>query len=347
MYKRQPLIEDFDSILAIDRIVGAYINAVKPPVLRVFIARSDPALNYGLFCAVLLSKLALSRLKSLEKERKVTIYPILGVGSIPFRGHLSPDNIEGFISEYPGLSTVTIQSALKYDYPLEQTREVVSLLNNRLPSSEPILIEPHEEKILLTILNKFRRRYESIVEELAPLVNSIASYIPQRRARKLHIGLFGYSRNVRGAALPRAIPFAAALYSLGIPPEFIGGKVLDDLIGEEWDILEKYYTNKKNDLSTAGNYLSWQNINMLMDLYQKVAERAGMSEEKLKDALAKLLDDLSAVEEGLGIKFGPRSMTQRKHENLSNNFLISYIEQEDSEARTFCLEIGRLRRCIG
>ena len=238
-----PLVEDFDSLSAIDRVVGPYIDAVKPRYLRVFIARSDPALNYGLICAVLLSKLALSKLKSLEREREVAIYSIIGVGSMPFRGHLSPDNLEGFLREYKGLSTVTIQSAFRYDYPLERVGEVVSLLNDRLPNGEPIIMEPDEEEALLTMLRKSRSRYESVVEDLAPLVNSITPYIPQRRARKLHIGLFGYSRNVRGVILPRAIPFAAAFYSLGIPPEFIGGKVLADLGEGEWDILRRYYIN--------------------------------------------------------------------------------------------------------
>ncbi|MFH1328124.1 MAG: phosphoenolpyruvate carboxylase [Candidatus Bathyarchaeota archaeon] len=342
-----PLIEDYDSILIIDRIVETYIDAIKPSTIRVFIARSDPALNYGLFSAVLLSKLALSKLKSLEKEREIPIYPILGVGSMPFRGHLSPENLEGFLSEYKGLSTVTIQSALKYDYPLERTKKVVSLLNNRLPNREPILIEPHEEKILLTTLHKFRQRYESIVEELAPLVNSIASYVPRRRERKLHIGLFGYSRNVRGVVLPRAIPFAAALYSLGMPPEFIGSKILNDLKEEEWGILERYYINMKNDLNTVGNYLSWKNINMLMDMYKKVAERAGMSGEKLKTVLTKLLDDLKTVEGSLGVKLGPKNTSQRKHENFSNNFLLSYLEGENSEAIKAYLETAKLRRCLG
>ncbi|MEM3737321.1 MAG: phosphoenolpyruvate carboxylase, partial [Candidatus Bathyarchaeia archaeon] len=324
-----------------------YVEVARPSALRVFIARSDPALNYGLFCAVLLSKLALSKLKSLEKERGVPVYPILGVGSMPFRGHLSPENLEGFLKEYRGLSTVTVQSALKYDYPLERTREVVSLLNNRLPYCEPTIIEPHEEKILLTVLSKFRRRYESMVEELAPLVNSVACYTPQRRARRLHIGLFGYSRSVRGVVLPRAIPFTAAFYSLGIPPEFIGGKVLCDLGEEECEVLEKLYVNLKNDLNTAGGYLSWRNLNMLMDTHQRIAQRAEMNGERLKNALVKLMEDLSVAEETIGIKLGPRNMTERRYENLSNNFLLSYVEQKDDEARKAYLEAARLRKCLG
>ncbi|MCX7999973.1 MAG: phosphoenolpyruvate carboxylase, partial [Leptospiraceae bacterium] len=112
-----PLVEDFNSILHVDKIVRPYIEVIRPKRVRVFIARSDPALNYGLLCAVLLSKIALNKLKKLEKEQNVTIHPIIGVGSKPFRGHLSPENIENFLQEYGGVSTVTIQSALRYDYP--------------------------------------------------------------------------------------------------------------------------------------------------------------------------------------------------------------------------------------
>jgi len=97
-----PLVEDFDSILNVDKVIRPYLEAVKPRHQRVFIARSDPALNYGLLCAVLLSKIALSKLKKLENEQNAMIYPILGVGSKPFRGHLSPDNIDNSLEEYKG-----------------------------------------------------------------------------------------------------------------------------------------------------------------------------------------------------------------------------------------------------
>ena len=342
-----PLVEDFDSLLAIDSIVKPYIDVVKPRHLRVFIARSDPALNYGLLCSVLLSKIALSKLKKIEKEQEVTVHPIIGVGSKPFRGHLSPENLENFLQENRGVATVTIQSALRYDYPLEQTRDCVRLLNEKLPNGEAPIIEAHEEKTLLEILHKCRVRYENEIETLAPLVNSIASYVPQRRARKLHIGLFGYSRNVAGVSLPRAITFAASLYSVGIPPEFIGNRACEDLNENEWDITQKHYVNLKHDLNTVGGYVSWQNINMLMEVHEKVAERAGMNEEKLKIALTKILNDLKTVEENLGVKLGPRSPTQRKHENFTNNFLISYIEREEDEAKKALLEAAKLRRCLG
>ena len=174
------------------------------------------------------AKIALSKIHSLEKSTGVEMHPMIGVGSMPFRGHLSPTNVEGFLDEYRGLSTVTVQSAFRYDYPLAKVREAISLLNSRLPNRKPWMIGAGDEKLLRTAMYKLISAYQSRIEGLAPFINSIAEFVPRRRARKLHIGLFGYSRNVKGKAMPRAIPFAAAFYSIGIPPEFIGASAAGD-----------------------------------------------------------------------------------------------------------------------
>jgi phosphoenolpyruvate carboxylase len=342
-----PLVEDLDSLLTIDKLVDPYISAVRPKYLRVFIARSDPALNYGLVCAVILSKLALSKLKALEDRIQTPIYPIIGAGSLPFRGHLSPRNIDSFLNELRGLSTVTAQSAFRYDYPIEEVKQAIASLNERLPNGDPIHIEPDEETILLRILDKFRAEYENVVEALAPLVNSVATHVPSRRARRLHIGLFGYSRRLRGISLPRAITFAAAFYSLGVPPEVIGGKALADLDNEEWDVLRGRYTALTTDIRAVAGFLSWPNLNMLMEMREQVAERAGMSVEALKNAITQVLDGLDAIEDQLGLKLGSQSPTERKHENFVNNFLISFVEGEEEEARRFLIEAAQLRRCLG
>jgi phosphoenolpyruvate carboxylase len=148
-------------------------------------------------------------------------------------------------------------------------------------------------------------------------------------------------------SLPRAITFAAALYSIGIPPEFLGAKVLEELEDQEDALVQKYYVNMKKDLMSVSGYVSWQNINMLMDLYLKTAKRAGMDVDKLRLALTRILADLKTVEEKLDIKLGPRTSTQRKHENFTNNFLISYLEREDEEAKKALVEAAKLRKCLG
>jgi len=121
-----PLVEDYTSLMNIDNIISKYIDLIKPKYMRVFIARSDPALNYGLIDAVLLSRIALSKLKRMENVKDVEIHPIIGVGTMPFRGHLSPENVQQFIDENKGLSTVTVQSALRYDQEESTVKEVDS-----------------------------------------------------------------------------------------------------------------------------------------------------------------------------------------------------------------------------
>ncbi|MCJ7714385.1 phosphoenolpyruvate carboxylase [Candidatus Bathyarchaeota archaeon] len=342
-----PLVEDMEGLLKIDKIVEPYIDSVKPTYMRAFIARSDPALNYGLVSAMILSKIALSKLKEIEKNKEIPIYPILGVGSMPFRGHLSPVNLNNFLEEYKGVYTVTIQSGLKYDFPVEDVKNVVDTLNEKLPNGEAYLIKAAEEEILLRILEKFKTKYQMIIEDLAPLISSVVPYIPKRRARKLHIGLFGYSRNVAGITLPRAITFAASLYSLGLPPEFIGLEALNYLTEEEWNVLKRYYVNLQCDLNAVCGYLSWQNFNMLMEMCHVVAKRAGMEEDRLKSGLSKLLADLQAVEEQMGIKLGSINLSQRKYENTVSNFLISYIEQNHEKAKEHLEEAARLRKSLG
>ena len=343
-----PLIEDMNSLLKADTIIEPYIDVIKPKYVRVFLARSDPALNYGLVCATILSKIALTKLKALEKNRGLSIYPIIGVGSLPFRGHLSPPNLDSFLEEYTGVYTATVQSGLKYDFKLEEVKQVVANLNEKLPSGEPKEIDSWEEKILLQVIEKFRTNYQTVVEQLAPLISCIVPYIPKRRARKLHIGLFGYSRNViDGVALPRAITFAAALYSLGIPPEFIGLKALTDLTEEELDVLKRNYVNLSSDLNVAAKYLSWQNVNMLLSLYKEVSKRSEIDEARLSSGLTQLLSDISIAQENLGIKFGPRTLHERKYENAVNNFLICYLERQDAEARHYLKEAAQLRRSLG
>ena len=157
----------------------------------------------------------------------------------------------------------------------------------------------------------------------------MSAYVPQRRARKLHIGLFGYSRSVAGVSLPRAIPFAAALYSIGIPPEFLGCKALEELNDEEWDAVKKHYVNLTHDLTSVSGYVSWENINMLMEIHEKASDKVNMEVDKLETALTKIMQDLKTVEEKLVIKLGPRTPVQKRHENFTNNFLISFIERDN------------------
>ena len=342
-----PLVEDMEHLLLIDRLVKEYLDAVKVDHLRVFIARSDPALNYGMIPAVLLAKIALFKLHSVEEATGVGIHPMIGVGSMPFRGHLSPPNVEKFLEEYRGLNTVTVQSAFRYDYPAADVKDAISRLNSSLPNGAPSTMEPATEQLLGAAMGRLIPSYQARIEELAPFINSIARYVPRRRARKLHIGLFGYSRNVRGKTMPRAIPFAAAFYSVGIPPEFIGAGALAELKEAEWDAVKENYVNLGDDFRAVAPLVSWQTINMMMELHPKVAKLAGIGTERFRDALGKLISDISTVESQLSVKPGPSTNSSKKHENFTNNFLISFVEGEEEDAHDAFNQAAQLRQSLG
>ena len=63
-----PLIEDMEHILHCDRIVEEYVKDRDLPYQRVFLARSDPALNYGIVGAELILKVGLLRLHTTSNE---------------------------------------------------------------------------------------------------------------------------------------------------------------------------------------------------------------------------------------------------------------------------------------
>ncbi len=265
-----PLFEDYQSILNADQIMEEYSKNKDLDYARVFFARSDPALNYGSISAVLLNKIALYRLEKLEKKLGIPIYPIIGVGSAPFRGNFKPTNIENCLTGYPSVQTFTLQSAFKYDYPEKTVMKAVELLQ-KWPRGKAISID---EQRCINIIDKVKKAYQKNLTKLAPLINHMALHIPNRRRRKLHIGLFGYSRSVGDTHLPRAIRFTAALYSLGIPPEILGMEVLND---DDYTFLEGIYPNLSQDLRDALTFLNRDNLKYfepeIMHAILKTADR--------------------------------------------------------------------------
>jgi len=239
-----PLFEDSKRLLNAHRILKEYLRGKELTHQRVFLARSDPAMNYGLVSAVLLNKIALQRLSSLAREIGIAIYPIVGVGSAPFRGNLRPETVERVAREYPSAQTFTIQSSFKYDNPHQKVQRAIAKLKKRR-RGRPLAVD---EERCLEIIRKYRRAYQKQIPRLAPVINKLARFIPSRRKRRLHIGLFGYSRNVNGVCLPRAIGFTAALYSIGLPPEILG---LDALSDADLRFLRSVYINLEDDLRDA------------------------------------------------------------------------------------------------
>jgi phosphoenolpyruvate carboxylase len=251
-----PLFEDKEHMLEAHNILREYLKDKNITHQRVFIARSDPAMNYSMVSAILCNKIALQRLRGLSEETGVKIYPILGAGSAPFRGHLAPDTVEKVLEEYPDVQTFTVQSAFKYDHPVPDVIDAIRRLN----SSEMMRGYDIDEGKCLEITEKVSDEYRRVIESLAPIINYIASFVPRRRMRKLHVGLFGYARNIGKTTLPRVISFCAACYSIGLPPEILGLGVLSS---DDMRCMKDMHVNFLFDMKTAMSFFNEEVLEIL------------------------------------------------------------------------------------
>ena len=275
-----PLIEDMESLLACDSIVEEYVQGRDLPHQRVFLARSDPALNYGVVTAELLLKVALQRLRRLEERIGLGIYPIIGAGSVPFRGHLTPLNVDRALAEYPSAHTFTVQSAFKYDYAREDVRRGIDEILAH-EKGEPV---PIDEARAREVFDRSTAEYQSQVQMLASLISNVAAYVPRRRERRMHVGLFGYGRSLGGGVtLPRAIGFSAALYSIGVPPELLGMACLDP---DDLAFVREVYPSLDGDLRAALRFTNEQRVRELLG-------------ERYVKLVAQFADDIDRVHEGL------------------------------------------------
>ena len=324
--------------MASGEILKEYISfhkkrfGVKPEYIRPYCARSDPALNSGLIPTMLAVKVALSQYRLAEKESGVRFFPMVGTGSLPFRGGLTPTRIDESLENYAGVSTFTVQSAFRYDYPKSLVKKAVDKLKLELPQKRARILSSSDIKRIQKVIPFFEKQYRESIEKGAGIINSIARQFPKRRERLQHIGLFGYSRGVGRVKLPRAIVFTGALYSLGIPPEIIGtGRGIETAQKNGlWDIVSSTYTHLRDDLQEAGHFLNKENVARL------AKDNPGWYE---------VLSDISLIEKELGVELGPINSLHREHYNISSK--VYQRSKKKKEFSQLITEAGKLRKSLG
>ena len=260
------------------------------------------------------------------------MHPIIGTGSLPFRGGINPENIEKTLEQYHGIKTVTIQSAYRYDYPLPQVKKSLEYIKRTLAKNRPVIFSDAEFKQLTAINKIFKQTYTEVIEKAAPLINEMAAHVPKRRSRVQHIGLFGYNRGIGRTTLPRAISFTAAWYSMGIPPEFIGtGRALKIAQTKGLlPLLEKHFFTLRAELMHAGKYLNQENL-------QNLAH---------KQPWAKLVQqDIKLCAEILKIQIGPQKENHFIHRNLTSTIMLK--KQMGMEFTKELTEAGVMRKSLG
>lgn len=284
-----PLIEEVPELLTAGRFLGEYLDdaakaGYRIPYLRLMFGRSDSAMVYGMVPSVLSVKIALSDCCGMGRERGIEVYPIFGGGALPFRGHLTLENFEQLAADFPGIRTVTVQSGLRYDCGSETTQQIAIKASEMLHGVPPLAYSSEERDELTTLIGIFTRHYLDSFNLLLPVVIALSELMPRQRDRLARKSAVGYARAaaqpdklaseiadpeiaalvaaidpVKANNLPRAISFTGALYSIGLPPEFIGtGRGLSEVVerygADGLGRLLHYYPGITADLSRAAKF---------------------------------------------------------------------------------------------
>ncbi|WP_048206182.1 phosphoenolpyruvate carboxylase [Methanococcoides methylutens] len=297
-----PLIEDVQGLLNAEATVENTISSTEKMLdqdldkYRVFIGKSDSALSFGHVASALSCKYAINELCGLEKKIDTNIGIIFGAGTLPFRGHLNRQNAPNFFEEYKGISTITLQSAIRFNHSENESRELIKYAREKL-SGSPETYDQNAKTDLINMIAILGSRYNQVIQHIAPTVSCISSLMPQQRDRLIHGSSTGYSREIpeisgitslcrkdiaeeleksipsEMLSFPRAIKFTGALYSIGLPPEVIGlGNALEDIrktIGEDAfeALIQKYFPSMGSDLNFAFGYLDLRSADRFLPAF--------------------------------------------------------------------------------
>lgn len=284
-----PLVEEVPELLKAGDMMTEYIrrageSGFRTDAVRIMLGRSDSAMVYGLVPSVLAVKIAISDCYRAAREGGFQIHPIYGGGALPFRGHVNLANLEKINKDFAGIRTLTVQSGLRYDYGSEEARQIALEARKILPGTVPLQYEEEERDRLTNILAIFTAHYLESFRGLMPTVIALSDLLPRQRDRLARKSAVGYARDAAqpgklaamiadaniaarvagighlpASGLPRAISFTGALYSIGLPPEFVAtGRGLAELAsaqgneGVEW-LLERY-SGMRTDMARAARY---------------------------------------------------------------------------------------------
>lgn len=375
-----PLVETMPQILKAGSLLEGYIVGCKKRglstrTLRYMIGRSDLALSYGLVSSTLSNKIAISQGYAVAKKKRVSIAPILGGGTLPFRGHFNLENIQNVIKEFSGVRTLTIQSAMRYDHGYNKTKKLTRILKAKLPLQKPLFLDEKLSNYLINLTGIFTKHYLETFYLLFKQAVKISDLIPGQRDRLTRKGEVGYARELprphklaelvtekdlatdlkklkpkETVELPRAISYTASLYSLGLPPEIIGtGRGIQEVVeryGERGlKNLLKIYPSLKEDLSFACRFVHLDNA----------------SEFLPTEAIAQVEKDLKFIWRHLNIKIGAQNKKEKFYATIletmkpmlkelvetSSKKIISDEDLQYSLVKEWILKLGTIRGALG
>lgn len=212
--KRQIRVEYF--IKALFRTAAASGRVVEN--MRVFLGISDSAVRHGHIASALAVIHALQQIDVINREGEYKIWPIVGMGSPPFRGGLNNPRLAHVEAlQYSGYRTATVQSAVRYDVSYAEFLRVRETLSRLHP--------PRDLEIKETWVEVASRMYRDLVDVYLPKIAEVASAIPSTRER---VSWKQYGRTIEegGVQVPRAIVYTATWYFVGVPPTLLDAQFI-------------------------------------------------------------------------------------------------------------------------
>jgi len=212
--KRQIRVEYF--IKALFRTAAASGRVVEN--MRVFLGISDSAVRHGHIASALAVIHALQQIDVINREGEYKIWPIVGMGSPPFRGGLNNPRLAHVEAlQYSGYRTATVQSAVRYDVSYAEFLMVRETLSRLHP--------PRGLEIKETWVEVASRMYRDLVDVYLPKIAEVASAIPSTRER---VSWKQYGRTIEegGVQVPRAIVYTATWYFVGVPPTLLDAQFI-------------------------------------------------------------------------------------------------------------------------
>ena len=323
-----PLVEEVPPQLSVHKMLMEYAQGcesklgVRIPYLRVFIGKSDSTMMYGHIPSVMSCKLAIADAYAFGAENEIPIAPMFGGGALPFRGHITVENIQNVLREYRGTRTITVQSGIRHDHEPGKAKRLVKILRQELPKGHPLSYTEEQRQHVLYVCGMFAKHYISTLLRVAPVVKQISDLLPRQRDRLVRAGKAGYARwgpqtrelaelckplpggadlakqlvelKVEDLELPRAIGYTGSLYTMCLPPEFVGtGRGLLELSQKKKDVFEallkEYYPSLRADLEFAGRFLDLKKAGHFLP----------------QDVIRDVTEDIDLIRELLGLEFEP------------------------------------------
>ncbi len=256
------------------------------------------------------------------------VYPIIGMGKPPMRGHLAEWSIKNWVNAYKGYYTATVQSALRFNTDRKDYVSTITQLVENAGKKPPLELLDLSKK-MVKIASSASEVYLQRLDRLADSIMFMAKLVIRTRAR-----LDTYKRKAKtGKEMPRAIRFCASLYSMGLGPSLIGASIIDELAkgnAQDFEDLLKYLPMLPLDFAFDLAYTD-------LDVFKKYVD------EKTYEMVKR---DIDVVKEYFSHVEPPKRPEDIYFKKLKE--LRESVEEADlSRAKAIIVELAEMRGFLG